>query len=109
PRLRSHEIQRARNLGTGMSRRTQGFGFTLVEVLIVVALIGVLSTVAVPGYLSYQARSRRAEAFMNLQAVARSQVSYFAAKGFYHGTGLSYPHPPPSGGPGPRPRCRGCA
>jgi len=83
-----------------MSRRTQGSGFTLVEVLIVVALIGVLSTVAVPGYLSYQARSRRAEAFMNLQAVARSQVSYFAAKGFYHGTGLSYPDPTPYGGLG---------
>jgi prepilin-type N-terminal cleavage/methylation domain-containing protein len=83
-----------------MSRVTRSSGFTLVEVLIVVALIGVLATVAVPGFLSYQARSRRAEAYVNLQAIAHSQLSYFAVKGFFHGTGLSYPDPVGYGGLG---------
>jgi len=83
-----------------MRRLTTSSGFTLVEVLIVVALIGVLATVAVPGFLSYQSRSRRAEAYVNLQAIARSQLSFFAVKGYFHGTGLSYPDPVPHGGLG---------
>src|SRR5262245_16430218 len=76
-----------------MRRVTKSSGFTLVEVLIVVALIGVLATVAVPGFLAYQARSRRSEAYVNLQAVAHSQLSYYAVKGYFHGTGVSFPDP----------------
>jgi prepilin-type N-terminal cleavage/methylation domain-containing protein len=83
-----------------MRRVANRSGFTLVEVLIVVALIGVLASVAIPGFLSYQARSRRAEAFVNLQAVAHSQLSYFAVKGYFLGTGLSWPDPVPYGGLG---------
>jgi len=81
-----------------MRRMGSREGFTLVEVMIVVALIGVLASVAVPGFRAYQARSRRAEAFVNLQAMARSQTSFNAVKGFYHGTGLSWPDPLPYGG-----------
>ena len=80
-----------------MRRMGQLAGFTLVEVTIVVALIGVLASVAVPGFLSYQARARRSEAYVNLRAVAESQKSFYAVRGFYHGTGLSWPAPPPSG------------
>ena len=83
-----------------MRRWAQSAGFTLIEVMIVVALLGVLASVAVPGFLSYQARSRRAEAFLNLQSVARSELSYFATKGIFHGTGLSWPDPVPYGGLG---------
>ena len=84
-----------------MRRRvTETSGFTLIEVLIVVALLGVLSTVAIPGFMTYQARTRRAEAFLNLQAVARSELSYYAVKGYFYGTGLSYPDPTPYGGLG---------
>jgi prepilin-type N-terminal cleavage/methylation domain-containing protein len=82
-------------------RRAKGSaGFTLVEVMIVVALIGVLASVAIPGLISYQARSRRAEAYANLNAVASSQTSFYAVKGLYHGTGLSWPDPVPYGGLG---------
>ena len=74
-----------------MSRTKRSAGFTLVEVMIVVALIGVLASVAVPGFLAYQARSRRSEAYANLKAVAEAQSSFYAVKGFYHGTGLPWP------------------
>ena len=83
-----------------MRRLAKSSGYTLVEVMIVVALIGVLASVAVPGFVSYQARSRRAEAYLNLQAVARSNVAYFAVKGYFVGTGLSWPDPVPYGGLG---------
>jgi len=74
-----------------MRRTRQSAGFTLVEVMIVVALIGVLASVAIPGFLSYQARTRRSEAYANLKAVAESETAFYAVKGFYHGTGLPFP------------------
>jgi len=83
-----------------MRRTRSRAGFTLVEVLIVVALIGVLASVAIPSFVTYQARTRRSEAFVNLSAVAHSQITFYATKGLYHGTGLSWPDPTPYGGLG---------
>ncbi len=83
-----------------MRRKKQSAGFTLVEVMIVVALIGVLASVAIPGFISYQARARRSEAYANLNAVAQAQTAFYAVKGLYHGTGVSWPDPLPYGGPG---------
>src|SRR5262245_59734626 len=83
-----------------MRRTEQRAGFTLVEVMIVVALLGVLASVAVPGFLTYQARARRSEAYVNLRAFAESERSFYTVKGFYHGTGLSWPDPVPYSGPG---------
>ena len=75
-------------------------GFTLVELMVVVALIGVLSAVAIPSFLNYQARSRRAEAYANLASIARAQKSFQATKGSFHDSLLPYPDPTPYGGLG---------
>ena len=45
--------------------RTRG-GFTLTELMITVALIGVIAAIAIPNFLTYQARSRRSEGFTNV-------------------------------------------
>ena len=58
--------------------KTRSQGFTLIELMIVVALIGVLTSIAIPGFQRYQMTSKRAEAYTNLQALATAQKSYFS-------------------------------
>jgi len=80
-----------------MSRRTrQNAGFTLIELMIVVGLIGALAAIAIPNFLSYQARSRRSEAYVNVSAIVRAQKAFFAEKDSYHDSGA--PFPVPAGG-----------
>ena len=64
------------------SGRTRG-GFTLIELMIVAALIGVLSAIAIPNFVAFQARGRRAEAYTNLASLAHSYVAYGAEQGSY--------------------------
>ena len=70
-----------------MRRNRREGGFTLVELMIVVALIGVLTAVAIPNFMNYQARSRRSEAFANLSAIGRVQKTYHATKGEFFDSG----------------------
>jgi len=66
-----------------MIQSSRRAGFTLIELMIVVGIIGVLAAIAIPNFITYQARTRRGEAFTNLAAVARSQTSYVAELGEY--------------------------
>lgn len=50
-----------------------GRGFTLIEMLISLAVVGVLSTLAYPSYRDHVLRARRSEAFSTLSAVAQAQ------------------------------------
>ena len=49
-------------------------GFTLVELMVVVAIIGILSAIAVPNFKKYQAKSKQSEAKIQLAAVYNSEV-----------------------------------
>ena len=67
-------------------RGTQGV--TLLELMIVVAIVGILAAVAIPAYDDYVTRSRRSDAYTGLETVRAAQEMYRAEYGFYAG-GLS--------------------
>jgi type IV pilus assembly protein PilA len=56
------------------NRRT---GFTLIELMIVVAIIGILAAVAIPAFLKYIKRAKTTEATMNIRRLYDSSVSYY--------------------------------
>ena len=71
---------------TGSSNERSRLGFTLVELMIVVALIGALASLAVPSFRKYQMTAKRAEAFGNLTTLAQTQKTYFAEFGTFIGS-----------------------
>jgi type IV pilus assembly protein PilE len=58
-------------------------GMTLLELMIVVAIVGILAAVAIPAYNGYVTRSRRSDAYTALETVRAAQEMYRAEKGFY--------------------------
>ena len=61
-------------------------GFTLLELLIVILIIGVLATLAVPRYINFIERSRAAEAVQVLNAIKSAQLAYRLEHGTFAGT-----------------------
>lgn len=66
-------------------------GFTLTEVLVVVALIAVLAAVALPGYQAYLKRSLRAEARAGLLQAAHWLERVATATGLYPADAAAFP------------------
>ena len=70
-------------------------GFTLLELMIVVAIIGILASTAIALFQNQQLRAKRTEAMTNLEAIAKLQTSYFGENGSHPAV-----NPVPLGPPG---------
>lgn len=58
-------------------------GFTLIELMIVVAIIGILAAIAIPNFLKFQAKSKTSEAKGNLKAIYVAEAAYFGENNKY--------------------------
>jgi type IV pilus assembly protein PilA len=61
-------------------------GFTLIELMIVVAIIGILAAVAIPAFLDYMKRSKATEASLQLNKIGLSDKRIFGETGSFPAT-----------------------
>lgn len=77
----------SRHRGNGMTRKRQ-LGFTLIELMIVIAVLGIIVAIAYPSYTEQVRKSRRAEGMGELLELADRMERFYSDRGTYVGASL---------------------
>jgi type IV pilus assembly protein PilA len=67
-------------------KKTKQKGFTLIELMIVIAIVGILAAVALPAYQDYTVRARISEPLALLGAAKNSVIEYYVSNGILPAT-----------------------
>ena len=86
-----------------MTTQNNSTGFTLIELMIVVAILGILAAVAIPSFSKYMNHAKKSEAQENLRSIGDGAVMFYNTDHFYGPNGLTrmrgiYPHCPDANG-----------
>ena len=79
----SQQLNKAEALNQDAFRATRRVGFTLVELLVVVLIIGILSAIAIPQYQKAVWKSRATQSLVLVKNLANAQEVYFLENGTY--------------------------
>jgi type IV pilus assembly protein PilA len=75
-----------------MLKRHKQRGFTLIELMIVVAIIGILAAVAIPAFMAYMKKSKKTEASLQLNNIMKNSKVYYSTEAkFVHGAATPKP------------------
>lgn len=73
----------SRDEDSDMIEKKKQKGYTLIELMIVVAIIGILGAIAIPGYIGYRLRAERSVAWTDLQAIRLLEEQFYAENNAY--------------------------
>lgn len=72
-------------------RRSSRAGFTLIELMIAVCILGILAAIAIPAFVGYVRRSKTSEATTNLNSLFKSVATYYLSDGTANARGIAAP------------------